>query len=86
MFENLKQQRHFKEAVTLAKNFHKRFPANDLTPTLYLELAKLFSEDMQRDDLAKKLLKFLLNQFQTHEKIPEVRQYLELLESLAVSS
>jgi hypothetical protein len=86
MFEHLKQRRHFKEAVALTKNFHKRFPANDLTPTLYLELAKLFSEDMQRDDLAKKLLNFLLNHFQTHDKISEVQQYLHLIENLSSSS
>jgi hypothetical protein len=86
MLENLKQRRHFKEAVALTKDFHKRFPANDLTPGLYLALAKLFSEDMQRDDLAMKLLNFLLNHFQTHELIPEVRQYLRLIENLSPSS
>jgi tetratricopeptide (TPR) repeat protein len=86
MFENLKQRRQFKEAVALMKDFHKRFPANDLTPTLYLELAKLFSEDLQRDDLAKKLLNFLLNHFKTHEKISQVQHYLRLIEGLSTSA
>jgi hypothetical protein len=83
VFEILKQRGQFKDAVTFTKNFHKRFPENELTPALYLELAKLFSENMQRDDLSKKLLLFILDRFRSHEKIPEVQQYLRLITSLS---
>jgi hypothetical protein len=83
IFEVLKQRRERKNAVALTKGFHKRFPGSDYTPSLYLELARLFSEEMQRDDLAQKLLQFLLDQYSDHEKLPEVRRYLNLIENLA---
>ncbi len=86
IFEILKQRGHFKEAIALTNGYHKRFPENKLTPPLYLELAKLFCEDMQRDDLAKKLLHFLLRQFKSHHKIPEVRKYLQLVDDLSAPS
>ncbi|MCU7873566.1 MAG: hypothetical protein KZQ91_12565 [Candidatus Thiodiazotropha sp. (ex Lucinoma borealis)] len=86
VFINLKQRALFKDAAALAKDFHKRFPDNESTPALYLELAKMFCEEMQRDDLAKKLLQFLLRKFDGHEKIPEVRNYLSLVENLSEQS
>ncbi|MCU7904985.1 MAG: hypothetical protein KZQ76_03865 [Candidatus Thiodiazotropha sp. (ex Epidulcina cf. delphinae)] len=82
IFINLKQRRCFQDAIALAKGFHKRFPANEHTPNLYLELAKVFCEEQQRDDLAKKLLHYLLKTFHGHQKTAEVESYLKLLESL----
>jgi hypothetical protein len=81
IFDILRQRGQVKDAVALTKNFHTRFPDNDFTPPIYFELAKLFSEHMQRDDLAKKLLRFLVNNFSTHTAIGQIRQYLQLLDS-----
>ena len=86
MFEILKQSGQFKEAVALTIGFHKRFPENELIPSLYLELARLYSEDLQRDDLAIKVLRFLVSRFRSHPDIPEVRKYLQLIEDLSASS
>ena len=86
IFDILKQRRRFKDAVALTKDFHKRFPGSECTPTLYLELARLFSEELQRDDQAIKLLRFLLQRFPDHDKQADVRQYLDLLERLSTPS
>jgi tetratricopeptide (TPR) repeat protein len=86
IFEILKQRGQFNEAIALTKGFHKRFPENDLTPALYFGLAKLFCEDMHRDDLAIKLLHFLVSRFKGHHKTPEVRKYLQLIKDLPSSS
>lgn len=85
IFEVLKQRREHKNAAALTKGFHKRFPGSDYTPSLYLELARLFSEEMQRDDLALKLLQFLLEHFRDHDRIDDVRRYLDLIENLSAS-
>jgi tetratricopeptide (TPR) repeat protein len=81
IFDILRQRGQTKEAIALSKNFHSRFPDSDFTPPIYFALAKLFSEQMQRDDMAKQLLRFLIKHFSTHATIGQVRQYLQLLES-----
>lgn len=86
IFEILKQRRERRNAVALTKGFHKRFPGSEYTPPLYLELARLFSEELQRDDQARKLLHFLLEHFREHDRIAEVRQYLDLIERLSATS
>ncbi len=83
LFEILKQRGSFKDAIALLKNFHTRFPGNDLTPPVYFELAKLFSENMQRDDLAIQLLQFITRHYSSHAKTAQVRQYLELIKSFS---
>jgi hypothetical protein len=85
VFGILKQRRRFKDAVALSMGFHKRFPGSEHTPPLYFELARLFSEELQRDDQARKLLRFLLEHFQDHDRIADVRQYLDLIERLSAS-
>ena len=82
LFEILKQRGSHKDAVALAKNFHSRFPESNFIPAIYFELAKLFSENMQRDDLAIKLLQFIIRHYSSYEKITEVNQYLKLLKTL----
>ncbi|MFO7593862.1 MAG: hypothetical protein R6X15_07475 [Pseudomonadota bacterium] len=71
-----------KQAVLLGQGFHKRFPNDPHTPELYLELAKLLSEDLQRDDLARNILAFLLKGFPDTALTPQIKQYMGLLTKL----
>ncbi|MEN8170838.1 MAG: hypothetical protein ABFS08_11505 [Pseudomonadota bacterium] len=78
----LRRRRMGKQAVLLAQGFHKRFPNDPRTPEVYLEMAKILSEDLQRDELAKNTLAFLLKGFPDDVLIPEVKQFLGILSNL----
>jgi hypothetical protein len=78
----LRRRRMCKQAILLAQGFHKRFPGDPHTPAVYLEMAKILSEDLQRDELAKNTLAFLLKGFPEDVLIPEVKQYLGILSNL----
>lgn len=82
VLRELRRKRANKQAVLLAQGFHKRFPENQHTPELYLEMAKVLSEDLQRDDLAQQALHFVLKSFSGHSLIPQVKQYLEVVTAL----
>lgn len=71
-----------KEAVRLTKGFHKRFPTSDEVPAVYLEVAAALSEDLQRDDLARQLLDFVLSRYPAHTQVEEVRRYRNMLARL----
>ena len=71
-----------KDAVKLGNGFHKRYPASDDAPALYLEVAAALSEDLQRDDLAQQLLDFVLQRYPQHQRTPEVRSYRDILTRL----
>ncbi|MCG8426452.1 MAG: energy-coupling factor transporter transmembrane protein EcfT [Chromatiales bacterium] len=86
ILKELRAQRRFKDAVALAKGFHTRFPDNEDTPAVYLELARVFSEDLQRDDLADQLLSFVLKHFAQHPVTVEAKQYLEVIKQLNQSN
>lgn len=79
----LRRRRMCKLAVLMAQGFHKRFPKDLHTPEIYLEMAKILSEELQRDDLAKNTLGFVLKGFPEDVLIPEVKQYLEVLARLS---
>jgi hypothetical protein len=68
-----------KEAVLLAQGFHKRFPDDSHTAPLYLEMSRVLSEELQRDDLAHQTLRFVMKKFPGHEVMPEVEQYNDVL-------
>ena len=78
----LRRRRASKQAVLLAQGFHKRFPEDANTPGLYLEMAKVLSEELQRDDLATQALQYLLRHFPEHPLLPQVKQYLALLSQM----
>lgn len=78
----LRQRRKHREAIRMAQGFHKRFPNDPHTPELYLEMAKILSEELQRDDLAKNALGFVIKGFPGHAVLPEVKQYLGVLARL----
>lgn len=76
----LRSQGKLKDAVAFAKDFHARYPGNEHVPFVYLELAKIFSEEMQRDDLAQRLLRFTLASYKTHALSADVQKYLDVVE------
>jgi hypothetical protein len=82
LVRRLRAMGHAKDAVKLSNGFHKRYPTSDETPGLYLEVAAVLSEDLQRDDLAKQLLDFVLKHYPQHERAAEVRRYRDMLSRL----
>jgi hypothetical protein len=82
LVRQLRRMGRARDAVKLGKGFHRRFPASDDTPALYLEVAAALSEDLQRDDLAQQLLDFLLQRYPQHERTEEVRRYRDVLTRL----
>jgi hypothetical protein len=86
IMQELRRRRAAKQAVQLAQGFHKRFPNDPQTPTVYLEMAKILSEELQRDDLAKQALQYLLKHFAGHALEPQINQYMGFLEQLSGTS
>ncbi len=82
VMRELKRRHAAKQAVALAQGFHKRFPGNAHIPEVYLALAQILSEEMQRDDLAQQALHFVLNNFPDHPLAPLVRNHLTVLTNL----
>jgi tetratricopeptide (TPR) repeat protein len=71
-----------KQAIQLINGFHKSFPGSDDVVNAYILGAKICCEDLNRDDLAKKLLEYILNQYPAHPKIDEANKYLAHVSSL----
>ncbi len=71
-----------KQAVQLINGFHKSFPDSDQIVDAYILGARICCEDLDRDDLAKKLLKYVLEKYPSHHRIDEANQYLAHVLSL----
>jgi tetratricopeptide (TPR) repeat protein len=71
-----------KQAVQLINGFHKSFPDSSEIVDAYILGAKIFCEDLDRDDLAKKLLEYVLKQHPSHPRVNEASQYLDHVLSL----
>ncbi len=78
----LRMRRKPKQAILLAQGFHKRFPADLHTPELYLEMAQILSEELQRDDLARNALAYVLKNHPETPVVDEVKKYYSLLSQL----
>ncbi len=78
----LRIRRKQKQAVLLGQGFHKRFPGDLHTPELYLEMARILSEELQRDDLAKNTLAYVLKNHPEAPVVNEVKKYYSLLSQL----
>lgn len=72
-----------KLAVLLAKGFHKRCRDEALIPRVYLLTAQIFCEDLQRDDLAEKLLQFSLEHYPGHPLAGEIAEYRRTVEGMS---
>jgi len=86
VMRELRRRLASKQAVQLAQGFHKRFPNDQHIPEVYLALAQILSEDIQRDDLAQQTLNFVLKCFPGHSLVPQVRQHLTVLSKLQGSN
>ncbi|HEY0635626.1 MAG TPA: hypothetical protein VGE00_09595 [Gammaproteobacteria bacterium] len=82
VMQELKRRRATRQAVAMAQGFHQRYPADSHIPEVYLALAQLLSEEMQRDDLAQQALNYVMKGFPHHELIPQVRHQLNVLTTL----
>jgi tetratricopeptide (TPR) repeat protein len=71
-----------KQAVELINGFHKTFSGSSEVVDAYILGAKIYCEDLGRDDLAKKLLQYILLRHSTHPKANEACLYLEHVLSL----
>lgn len=69
-------------ALQLTNAFAKRHPGHPDIPANYFLAARLLSEQMHRDDQARKVLQGLLKKHPDHELAPQMRQYLQVLERL----
>lgn len=69
-----------KLAVQLINGFHKRFPEDPTTPSLYVLAARVFSEDLQRDDQARAILDYVVKHFPRN---PDTRQAKALMSALS---
>ncbi len=78
----LREKGASKPAFLLLKGFHKTFPDSSHTPEAYLLGARILVEDLNRDDLAKQLLQYLLQAYPEHERREEVRGYLRTISAL----
>ena len=81
----LRAMSHSREAFDLLNGFHKRYPHSHQVFDAYWLAAKVLSEDLNRDDLALRMLTYLGKHFTQHEQIDEVNRYRQVLESLATT-
>ncbi len=79
--EQLRVQRP-REAFDLLNGFHKRYPHGDVFAA-YLLAARILSEDLNRDDLAMRMLDYLDRHHPQHARIDEARQYRRTVAALA---
>lgn len=66
----------------MINGFHKSFPGSNEVVDAYILGAKICCEDLERDDLAKKLLEYVLKKHPSHPRAIEANQYLEQILSL----
>ena len=69
--------------VKLLNGLHKCFPESETIPQAYLLTARTLCEQLNQDELAVKVLKFVLKRYPQHPLVPEVQAYLEAVERLA---
>lgn len=77
----LRDARQAKQAVALINGFHKRFPNHEQTPPLYLLVAKLFHEELDDPEQARRILSFTRRVFPQHRMTSSIDRYLALLDS-----
>ncbi|MBA1146650.1 hypothetical protein H0Z60_06220 [Ectothiorhodospiraceae bacterium WFHF3C12] len=75
----LRERGDGKLAVQLVNGFHKRYPEHPATPSLYVLAARVFSEDLERDDQARVILDYVVKHFPRN---PDTRQAKALISAL----
>ena len=79
----LNEMRAFKPCIALIQNFHKRFPGHADIPKLYLLASQVMSEQLNNDNMALKMLEFLLAKYRQHELAGEIEQYCKVVKNVA---
>jgi len=74
--------RAFREAFTLINGFHKRYPRHQDIPKIYLLMAKLLCEELQEEQQAMKVIKFLQGHYPGHELNDEINQYGQFVRNM----
>lgn len=69
-------------AVKMGDRFHQRFRNHPAVPGVHLSMARILCEDLQRDDLASRLLRYTVKRFPNHPLAPEITQYLAFMSRL----
>jgi hypothetical protein len=70
--QNLRAYGKRAEAVALANGFHRKYPADPVTPELYLLMAEMFIDDMRQEDKARPILDFLAAHYPSHPLAPRI--------------
>lgn len=78
--EALQARGKHNEALSLVNGFHKRHPGDPTIPDLYFLAARIFVENLQKDDKARPILTFLNNHYDNHPLAPKIRNYMSVLE------
>lgn len=79
----LKDIRAFRECMALINNFHTQHPNHPDIPKLYLLGAKVLSEELNNDAMARKILQFLKAKYAQHNLATEIDQYYNVVMNVA---
>ncbi|WP_457670374.1 tetratricopeptide repeat protein [Thiolapillus sp.] len=71
----------YREVIDLLNGLHKRFPRSDFVPHAYFLMARTLSESLNKDDLAVKALRFIVDNYAGHPVLPDVKAYLAVLQT-----
>lgn len=64
-------------AVAAVRGFDKAFPGHALIPDVFLFSAKLLAEDLENQDMARKILEHVIARYPGHWLAQEARSYLK---------
>lgn len=75
----LVQRGEYRRAVRMVSGFHKSFPNSEMTPHLYLEIARLFSEELDQPAKVRQIAEYLNQVFPDHPATQRARCATRLL-------
>lgn len=84
--KRLKGNAYGKQALALLTNLHQEFPTFDGVPQAYLMVAQLMCETFGKDEEAKQILAFVLENYPHSSFESEIRDYLKIIQDVASHS
>lgn len=79
----LRESRQPQAAIGLLNGFHRRFPASEQIPALYLLAARIFHEDLDNREQARRILRYCHSTFPQHHLHAAIERQLSLLDATA---
>jgi tetratricopeptide (TPR) repeat protein len=76
---------YYDDVLRVFNNFHQHFPQSPNIPNAYLLVAKVMTEHKQKDKQAIQILNFLLKNYPQDKLIPDIKEYLQVINNLEVS-